>query len=187
MPPHPCHVPWLLHPWTQGEKETYLSAWNGELLLALFALSGFVVFQPSMALKGAVDMQFLTFILIIDSQISTIPSHYTFRALLTSLKSSILSLDLEIQHKNKPLKQTNKHEMVLTNGKHGDKVKSTDWLRCSPISCRACSCCSHVCCSCCFSFFKSCSSCNTNSQETNTMLDRIIQHLLFQKKKTKKD
>lgn len=82
---------------------------------------------------------------------------------------------LEILHlKFRPstkMNATQKHGIKLHINKRTNKLdgrnSGTDWLRCSPISCSACSCCSHVCCSCCFSCFISCSSCSINSQETS--------------------
>lgn len=72
----------------------YLSAWDGELLLALFALSGFIIFQPSVALRRAMVSHFKSYSVNNKSKPPSTLSHFTFRALLTSLKSSILSLDL---------------------------------------------------------------------------------------------
>lgn len=37
----------------KGNKGAYLSACNGELLLALFALSSLIIFKPGVALTGA--------------------------------------------------------------------------------------------------------------------------------------
>ncbi len=49
------------------EKGDYLSACDGELLLALLALSGLVIFQPGVALMGAMNIN--TWLLRISFQI----------------------------------------------------------------------------------------------------------------------
>lgn len=142
-----------------GVGGTYLSAWDWELLLALFALSGFIIFQPSVALRRAMVSHSKSYSVNNKSKPPSTLSHFTFRALLTSLKSSIFSLDLWERWKWHKFSYVKWHSLVRKRKKN---IAVTDWLRCSPISCRACSCCSHFCCSCCFSCFNSCSSCKVD-------------------------
>lgn len=130
-------------------------------------MSSLIVFKPGVTLAGGRDRR---------KDTSQIPQHYrsipyflfTFRALLTSLKSSIFSLDLRV------CSHTKKRKCIRgCTHKKNQRKWYTDWLRCSPISCRACSCCSHFCCSCFFSCFSSCSSCRINLQETRTMTTQL--------------
>lgn len=77
---------------------------------------------------------------------------FTFNALLTSLKSSIFSLDLKGRATCTSCSMNNYVNCI-------DSLVHSYWLRWRPISCSACSCCSHSCCSCFFSWRRSIISC----------------------------
>lgn len=68
----------------------HLPACDGKLLLALLAVSSFIIFEPGVALTPA-KRKIITHSLI---ECPKRVSGCTFSALLTSLKSSIFSLDL---------------------------------------------------------------------------------------------